>query len=374
MANLVKRMVVSFNYQSQEIHFNEWIELITLCLAPLIAHIIAGVPSPTFLNPKRPRWHERMGLVNPTSIIWRYFAIFDRRIRAKSWNALDMAASNAVFWTNKGWDGSEEMIRKSREYCLREPARTHIGFFSGTAAKTLIVTLQGFQAIYALLLGITSPKSNKYDDLVAFNYIFVPLAIFGLLRLPVAFWLAEDYSFANFNTRETSDTSTESLQENEQKRAITSETEYSTTGLLGLNSVAEEDSFHSANSWRGIAARAFFPTLLTPLLGITLYYLSHGRVYTTTTLLINLFYLMFLTGAILILLIYFSRGVSRTTIIPCVTSVWYKVYTGFLLAFIVVIMIIAGLETRKTPCGKYTTYSSDSDRRLCSELFNLTSH
>jgi len=369
-------MVVLFNHQSQEIHFNEWIELITLCLAPLIAHIIAGVPSPTFLNPKRPRWHERMGLFNPTSIIWRYFAIFDRRIRAKSWNALDMAASNAVFWANKGWDGSEEMIRNSREYCLRQPARTHIDFFSGTAAKTLIVTLQGFQAIYTLLLGITSPKSNKYANLMAFSYIFVPLAIFGLLRLPVAFWLAEDYSFANFDTRETSDTSIESLQENEQKRAIASETEYSTTSLLGLDSVAEEDSFHSANSWRGIAVRAFFLALLTPLWGITLYYLSpsNGRVYTTTTLLINLFYLTFLTGTILILLIYFSCGVSRTTIIPCVISVWYKVYTGFLLAFIVVIMIIAGLETRKTPCGTYTTYSSHSDRHLCPELFNLTSH
>jgi len=181
-------MAVLFSRQSQDIQFNEWIDLSTLCLAPLIAHIIAGVPSATFRHPeRRPKWHERMGIFNPTSIIWRYFAILDRRVRAKSWDALTMAASNAVFWTSEGWDGSEAMITKSDEYCLRKPAHTHIDFFSGTSAKTLIVALQGVEALYTLLLGITSPKSNKYANLVAFNFVFTPLAIFGLLRLPVAF-------------------------------------------------------------------------------------------------------------------------------------------------------------------------------------------
>ena len=34
-------------YSSHEIDRSDWVSLLTLCLAPLIAHIIAGVPSPT---------------------------------------------------------------------------------------------------------------------------------------------------------------------------------------------------------------------------------------------------------------------------------------------------------------------------------------
>ncbi len=33
-------------YQSSGVNFSDWIELFTLCLAPLIAHLVAGVPEP----------------------------------------------------------------------------------------------------------------------------------------------------------------------------------------------------------------------------------------------------------------------------------------------------------------------------------------
>jgi hypothetical protein len=33
-------------HQSGEIDFSDWITLFTLCLAPIAAHIIAGVPTP----------------------------------------------------------------------------------------------------------------------------------------------------------------------------------------------------------------------------------------------------------------------------------------------------------------------------------------
>jgi len=71
-----------------------------------------------------------------------------------------MAASNAVFWTEDGWDGSEEIIRKSRGHCLRKPAKKHVELISGTTAKNLIITLQGLQAIYTLVLGILSPGTS----------------------------------------------------------------------------------------------------------------------------------------------------------------------------------------------------------------------
>jgi hypothetical protein len=39
-----------FSYNSQHININDWISLFTLCLAPLIAHLVAGVPKPGTLS------------------------------------------------------------------------------------------------------------------------------------------------------------------------------------------------------------------------------------------------------------------------------------------------------------------------------------
>jgi len=39
------------------------------------------------------------------------------------------------------------------------------------------------------------------------------------------------------------------------------------------------------------------------------------------------------------------------------------------LVLVVAIMVVASLETRKTPCGKYTTYPGDHDRKMCPELY-----
>jgi len=46
--------VLPLLYQSQHITFPEWLLLWTLCLAPLIAHIVAGTPQPTYLSHRRP--------------------------------------------------------------------------------------------------------------------------------------------------------------------------------------------------------------------------------------------------------------------------------------------------------------------------------
>jgi hypothetical protein len=105
--------IAPLEYQARSIGFAGWANLFTLCLLPLLAHIFGGVPKPVFLHPKLPRWHEQLWLYNPTSILWRYFAITDRRLRAKLWTASDMAASNAYFWTSQGWNESEKMLDRS---------------------------------------------------------------------------------------------------------------------------------------------------------------------------------------------------------------------------------------------------------------------
>ena len=102
---------VIFTYQSEKITFVEWFEMFTLCLAPLVAHIAGGVSAVTVLGSpsQKPSWTARLPHFNSISIIWRYYAIADRRVRALDWDKSDMAACNAVFWNGeKGrWDGSE---------------------------------------------------------------------------------------------------------------------------------------------------------------------------------------------------------------------------------------------------------------------------
>jgi hypothetical protein len=86
-------------------------------------------------------------------------------------------------------------MRSSRVFLTRIPSRTRISFFSATSAKTLTITLQGVQAIYCLLV-----RPLDWGVAMAIDSIFFPLALLGLLRLPAAIWLTEDYSYADYNT------------------------------------------------------------------------------------------------------------------------------------------------------------------------------
>ncbi|KAG9245552.1 hypothetical protein BJ878DRAFT_11396 [Calycina marina] len=111
----------------------------------------------------------------------------------------NLCQSNAVLWMKEGWDGNESMIAKSSAHCLRQPSKIHIIFISGTAAKTVVIWLHVISAINALIMGIVRPTSYKYADLVSISYVFVPMTISGIFRLPIAFCLSDNYSFANFN-------------------------------------------------------------------------------------------------------------------------------------------------------------------------------
>jgi hypothetical protein len=311
-------------------------------------------------------------MYNPITIIWRYFVIIDRRVRAKNWTPLTMAASNTVFWTAKGWDGSEKMIQKSREHCLRTPRLKHIDLLSATAAKTVIVTLQGIQAIYSLTVGTqtTTPESNVYGNAVALNTIFVPLAILGLFRLLPAFWLAEDYSFANFEGENNSTAKAEQIRINDNITGDESKPGFSLTISSGPNThatTADEDNFYSPKSWRGILVRASFWFPLLFFLIMIIYYATPktGTAWSTTGLLDNLFYLVILAGTVVIFPRYMLSRTSPSTIIPCANSAWYKLLTCFIWALMALIVIIASIETRKTTCGIYTTYPKSFNSSIC---------
>ena len=148
---------ILFTYQSQDISFPQWMDYITVCFAPLVAHVAGGVVSPTILgSPSQgPTWISYLTHFNPISIIWRYYIIVDRRVRARSWDQCDMAACNAVFWDaeRKRWDGSEEIMVRSRGWITKMPEKPRVRFLSASSFTTLVQTEQGAQMMYYIAQG-----------------------------------------------------------------------------------------------------------------------------------------------------------------------------------------------------------------------------
>jgi hypothetical protein len=79
--------------------------------------------------------------LHPTSIIWRYAAVVDRRIRATKWCPDDLAATNAIFWTTKGWNRDESMVATAVSYRVQNSKSPHVNIFSVTTLKTVIFIL-----------------------------------------------------------------------------------------------------------------------------------------------------------------------------------------------------------------------------------------
>ena len=356
---------VSFVHQGQDINFSGWITLLTLCFAPLIAHIVAGVPPPVYLSAKAPTWHERISHYNPTSIIWRYVAILDRRIRAKQWQAVDMAASNALFWTDDGWDGSESMMIHSRHYCQKQPRSGRTAFFSASTTKTIIIGLQGVQGVFNPIDSLNT--QFNFATSLAVDSVFLPLAVIGLLRLPVALWLTDEYSYISYDSDAVHDSKgavVESIPLSEKQRTLSGT-------LIKDPTFTPEEYFQSPHTFWAWPPRLILMTFLAFVWAVAIIYMSPlGRGsgnFSATTLITGTFYVVFLGGTILICGAYFFLGRTTSTIIPCIVATWYKVYTILLFVLMLAVVVISALETRKLPCGRYTSYppSNYIDVRAC---------
>lgn len=337
--------------QSQSTDFTDWVSLITLCLAPLIAHLAAGAPQPSYLTSVSPRWHDRLCHYIPTSIMWRYAAITDRRIRSFGWDIQTIAAANALFWTPRGWDGSEQMAACSLEYCTYLPETARVEMLSWDMAKTLITTLQGVQAIYDLG---GNPSLNG-PMRVAVNTIFSPLAILGLYRLSAALWLTNHFNFAPRS----------------QVLAL------GFTRRLSLDSLLEEPEkpptpvhYYRATSY--LPSRVFRSMFFLPMFILWLLLLFHtfGSPITSmqsfSFLICNILYHLILAPSLVIIGYYFARGMTTTTIVPCISATWYKIYSVTVMGLMLGLIAVSSVETRKTPCGTWTaTGGFDGDYWTC---------
>jgi hypothetical protein len=329
------------------------------------------VPKIVHLSPDKPHWRHRLGLYNPTTILWRYFAITDRRIRAKHWDAAELCAVNVYFWTPRGWDGSEAMPEKSREYYVALPDNTHTTFLSGSTVQTLIVTLQGAAAIYILVRGLIPRDEFSTSAIISVGTVFYFLAVFGLLRLMASFWLTDDFSYVNHEdlqadqaTIPAEDPKSNASSEKTQLPKVRSRPNYERFDIPG--SLIGED-YTSPNSWQSRLFRGFFLLPIIGLVIVCIFYLSPIGAGATSYLLtfsefiLILFYLFFLFASTIIYMVYFVRGHTTTTVLPCVSSVWYQLYTGVLLALALVLVIVTSIETRRTSCGYYATWPSSFD-------------
>ncbi|KAF5534453.1 hypothetical protein FNAPI_12368 [Fusarium napiforme] len=74
-----------------------------------------------------------------------------------------------------------------------------------------------------------------------------------------------------------------------------------------------------------------------------------------TTFVVIIFYLGVIGMTALITTWYMGIKGAKSTVLPCISSAWYKFYTGVLLGFGITVIVIACIETRKTPCGKFTS-------------------
>ncbi|KAH8659803.1 hypothetical protein BX600DRAFT_513474 [Xylariales sp. PMI_506] len=343
--------ILPIAYQSKGISFPDWASLYTLCLAPLLAHIIAGTPSPSYLCDKRPKWYNRVVHYNPTSILWRYAIITDRRIRARSWTRIEMAATNALFWTERGWDRSEDMVDVSLPHCIRLPSHPRAAIVSVEMLKTLIVTIQGIQAILLLVQTLWSgydiSESSSFTLWMAVDIVFFPIAFIGLLRISCSLWLNDEALYAVSPINETTDGHTL--------------TEYTT--------LSTADRFRKTSFWPSRLYRFIYLLPAVSIWIICLVFILTAGALTMTDFLVLLFYFVFLAATIIICAFYFIRDDTTSTVIPCISSPWYRIYTAVITALALALIIVASIETRRTPCGKYTSgVGSQADYMTCASL------
>ncbi|KAL4893622.1 hypothetical protein BDV59DRAFT_207713 [Aspergillus ambiguus] len=371
-----------FNYADKTNHLDleDWVSILTLSFSPLIAHVLSGVPTVVRRHPKPPTWLDTLCLYNPTTILWRYLAIAVRRARYhRTWNSADMAATNALFWTSDGFDGSEEIMFQSRTFCTRVPTHSRTKFLSIDTLKTIITTLQGIQAGFVLVRGILAQVSLRYNHpfnaTMAMDTVFYPLAIFGLLRLFAAPWLTELYSFAEHNIYDSEAQLTQHNTHHALSYPMPPSAEDSEMGTK--YAVTSTDGTH-LNSARHLAfgiimIRTCYVLILLGLLGLCVSYITPIRGAmtlildgTSALILVAVVYIFMSGMSVILFTIYLIRGgLKTTTVIPCIRTWWYRLYTLVLIAAALALLVLSGYYTRRAPCGQLTMFPALYDNQVC---------
>ncbi|KAE8382446.1 hypothetical protein BDV26DRAFT_299378 [Aspergillus bertholletiae] len=391
----------AFDYadKTATLRLDDWLSILTLCLSPLIAHILSGVPTVIRRCPSPPMWLDTLCLYNPTTILWRYLAIVERRVRHRHhWDAADMAATNALFWTARGFDGSEDMMRESRTFCTRIPHHHRTEVLSIDSVKTVIITLQGIQALVVLIQGVLALAgigNQPYNATISMGTIFYPLAVLGLLRLFAAPWLTENYTYNEHENYQSSRILAQHIVHAPSSDGVpytavrmssaSKDTMASNALLLPSSTMVIRDSspnIHGPSNRLYLSAAAIVVMLRCCYLGLICAILALCVCYMipyqgtnelqTHTLsssvlwLLPTMYIMFSLVSTVLFIMYIIRcGPETTTIIPCLRTWWYRAYTLILIAAALTLIVLSGVCTRRTPCGKLTVFPAEYDQQVC---------
>jgi len=389
----LQRRILQIHYQSQGIPIAEWLAQFTLCLAPFAAHVLIGVPMFIFLSDNRPSVWTQINFFNPMTIVWRYFMIADRRLRSTNWTAEDMAASNAAFWTGNKWDGSENMMVRSREWIIRRPPSNRISFISISMLGTIIVTVQGVQALYQLTQIIWTGLS----PIQALADMFIPLAVGSLFRLPAALWLTDDIGYDESRAERVFSQHDSLMSPPELGNSVSlhdmskqavgdfkSLSASSTTCLVEdswpltpVSPMAQnpqesppEAHLRPQTHWKATLLRFAYVFALLSIVGV--FGLGHLLAQkeapsVASLILVHFMYTSFCLVLFILSLYWLIARKATSTLIPCINSTWYTVFTIIWYAFVAVCIVMNCIEMRRTRCGVYTTYpiSYGLDNKLC---------
>lgn len=235
---------------------------------------------------------------------------------------------------------------------------------SKTFIESVIITAQGFQAIYDLA------KGTQGGWQVSIATIFYPLTIFGLLRLPAAYWLSEEGCYSHVTSEETGRESLVdgSIALKEEKQYLSSSQIFQISGSPADSMLHSNQTSHfearPSNNWRGRAIRTLFLFCNFLIACVATRFIAPWTpsVLTITAFfqIAQIFYLA--TSTFLIIGFYCRKHQQTTVVIPCIQSAWYKVQTVSVFVIWIILFALACVETKKTACGGFNTIPTIYDQ------------
>lgn len=152
------------------------------------------------------------------------------------------------------------------------------------------------------------------------------------------------------------------------------------TSSMTLLEPYEHDSMHTSrptgNSYPTIIVRVCYVLLMCGILGMCICYIAPvnsgpGYYFTQSSAsmlwLAGALYIFFSAMTILLLIIYLIRTRrTTTTVIPCIHTWWYRTYTLVLVTAMITLIVLSGLFTRRTACGKLIAVPPMYDWMVCS--------
>lgn len=289
-----------------------------------------------------------------------------------------MAAANASFLYVKGWSSSEANLDQQLGI-LRQPPSNRIAIFSISMLGSLIVVVQGLQALYEV--AVTAKHGFMLTQGVGAT--FTPLAIVSLFRLMSAPWITQDFAFVDKKDYDddrdilpTNETDQAERQGDDHPQGIQMQSLSHGTEVDGDNrdetpeDIPIQPVFKNQRYWASILLRfGILASVAAIFIGQCFHIIGHpfGCRQSVSGLIMHFLYHIMSTVMLVLFTVYLTCGKGQDTMIPCINSMWYLIYTVIWYAFAVAVITVNALEMRRTSCGVYSTFppSSRLDEELC---------